>query len=185
MDTSAVRSSCTVAPVIETQRLHLRAHRIDDLSDCVAMWSDPSVARYTIGDPSPPQRTWMRVLAYRGHWALLRYGYWAVEEKVSGRYVGEIGFADYKREIEPSIAGVPELGWALVPEFQGRGYATEALGAAVAWGDQHFALPRTVCIIHRDNQRSLRVAGKLGYQVIFRAVGSGECDTILARPASP
>ena len=183
MNTSALPPSNTVAPVIETERLRLRPHQSDDLADCVAMWSDPAVVRYTIGDPSPPQRTWIRILAYRGHWALLSYGYWAVEEKTSGRYVGELGFADFKRNIVPSIEGVPELGWALVPQFHGKGYATEALRAAVAWSDHHFAQRRTVCIIHRDNHRSFRIAEKLGYKAIFSATGSGESNTILARPA--
>jgi RimJ/RimL family protein N-acetyltransferase len=183
MNTSALRSSNAVPPVIETERLRLRPHQADDLADCVAMWSDPAVVRYTIGDPSPPQRTWIRILAYRGHWALLSYGYWAVEEKTSGRYVGELGFADFKRDIVPSIEGMPELGWALLPQFHGKGYATEALRAAVAWGDHHFVQSRTVCIIHRDNHRSFRLAEKLGYKAIFSATGGGESNTILARPA--
>jgi RimJ/RimL family protein N-acetyltransferase len=174
----------TVAPVIETERLRLRPHQSQDLADCVVMWSDADVVRYTIGEPSPPQRTWMRILAYRGHWALMSYGYWAVEEKDSRRYVGELGFADFKRNIAPSIEGLPELGWALVPQFHGKGYATEALRAVVAWGDDHLAQRRTVCIIHRDNHRSFRVAEKLGYKALFNATGSGEPNTILARPAA-
>jgi RimJ/RimL family protein N-acetyltransferase len=173
----------TIAPVIETERLRLRPHQSDDLADCVAMWSDPAVVRYTIGEPSPPQRTWIRILAYRGHWALLGYGYWAVEERTSHRYVGELGFADFKRNIVPSIEGMPELGWALVPQFHGKGYATEALRAVVAWGDRHLAQRRTACIIHPDNHRSFRIAEKLGYKAIFSATGSGESNTILARPA--
>jgi RimJ/RimL family protein N-acetyltransferase len=172
----------TIAPVIETERLRLRPHESDDLAECVAMWSDPVVVRYTTGEPSPPQRTWFRILAYRGHWALLSYGYWAVEEKTSGRFVGELGFADFKRDIVPSIEGLPELGWALVPQFHGQGYATEALKAAVAWGDHHIAERRTVCIIHRDNHRSFRVAEKLGYKAIICTTGSGSSNTILARP---
>jgi RimJ/RimL family protein N-acetyltransferase len=182
MNTSTLRPSKIVAPVIETERLRLRAHQSDDFADCVAMWSDPAVVRYTIGDPSPPQRTWIRILAYLGHWALLGYGYWAVEEKTSGRYIGELGFADFKRDIVPSIDGMPELGWALVPQFHGKGYATEALSAAVAWGDSHFSQRRTVCIIHRDNHRSFRVAEKLGYKAIASATGDWESNTILARP---
>jgi RimJ/RimL family protein N-acetyltransferase len=183
MNTSVVRSSNTVAPIIETERLRLRSHQSGDFADCVAMWSDPVVVRYTIGEPSPPQRTWIRMLAYRGHWALLGYGYWAVEEKTSGRYVGELGFADFKRDIVPSIEGLPELGWALLPQFHGKGYASEALRTAVAWSDHHFTQRRTVCIIHRDNQRSFRVAEKLGYKPIFNATGSEESNTILARSA--
>jgi RimJ/RimL family protein N-acetyltransferase len=92
-----------VAPVLETERLRLRSHQSSDFADCVSMWSDPGVVRYTIRDPSPPPRTWLRILAYRGHWALLGFGYWAIEDRVSGRFVGELGFADFKRDIQPSI----------------------------------------------------------------------------------
>jgi RimJ/RimL family protein N-acetyltransferase len=182
MSSTEISPDNTIAPVIDTQRLLLRPHRSDDLADCVALWSDPDVVRYTIGEPSLPQRTWIRMLAYRGHWALLGYGYWAAEEKASGHYVGELGFADFKRDMVPSIEGIPELGWALRPQFHGNGYATEALCAAVAWGDHHFERRRTVCIIHRDNHRSFRVAAKLGYKAIFTPTGSGESNTILARP---
>jgi RimJ/RimL family protein N-acetyltransferase len=182
MNTSASPLGNSIAPVIETQRLRLRPHQSDDYADCVAMWSDPAVVRYTIGEPSPPQRTWIRILAYRGLWALLSYGYWAVEEKTSGRYIGELGFADFKRDIVPSIEGMPELGWALLPQFHGRGYATEALRAVLAWGDDHIAQRRTVCIIHPDNHPSFRVAEKLGYKAIYSATG-GASNTILARPA--
>jgi RimJ/RimL family protein N-acetyltransferase len=78
------------APIIETERLRLRGHDSGDFGDCVAMWADPEVVRYTIREPSPPQRTWLRILGYRGHWALLGFGYWAVQEKESGRYIGEL-----------------------------------------------------------------------------------------------
>jgi RimJ/RimL family protein N-acetyltransferase len=76
---------------------------------------------------------------------------------------------------------MPELGWALCPWAQGKGYATEALKAAVAWGDANFEALRTVCIIHRDNQRSFRVAEKLGYDMVLRASTDSEPDVILAR----
>ena len=171
----------TAVPIIETERLRLHGHGIDDYADCVAMWSDPNVVRYTIGDPSPPQRTWLRILSYRGHWALLGFGYWAVQEKSSGRYVGELGFADFKRNLDPSIAGLPELGWALAPWAQGQGYATEALRAAVAWGDARFSAPRTVCIIHKDNERSVRVATKLGYSIVIQPAAVADPNLIFAR----
>jgi RimJ/RimL family protein N-acetyltransferase len=181
MDTGMKSAELTAAPVIETERLRLRSHAIGDFSDCVAMWSDPQVVRYTIGEPSPPQRTWLRILGYRGHWALLGFGYWAVQEKATDRYVGELGFADFKRNLNLSLDGIPELGWALAPWAQGRGYATEALGAAVAWGDQQFQSRRTSCIIHRDNAKSLRIAAKLGYAVVLQAPTDAEPYAILAR----
>ena len=109
------------APVLETSRLVLRAHKMEDLADCVAMWLDPVITRFTIGEASTEQRTWLRVLGYRGHWEMMGYGYWAVEEKQSGRYIGEMGYADFKRGIELT-RGIPELGWALVSSVHGKGY---------------------------------------------------------------
>jgi RimJ/RimL family protein N-acetyltransferase len=148
------------------------------------MWADPAIARYTIGIPSTPQRTWLRILAYLGHWELLGFGYWAVEEKATGRYIGELGYADFKRDMQPSIEGMPELGWALSSPAHGKGYATEALRAVGSWGDSHFGSARTVCIIHRDNHRSFRVAEKLGYRIILKPATEIDPNTILVRDPS-
>jgi RimJ/RimL family protein N-acetyltransferase len=168
------------APAIETERLVLRAHRLDDFDACVAMWSDPIVTRYIGGKPSTAQETWFRMLRYAGHWDFLRYGYWAVIEKSSGVFIGELGFADYRRDIA-SIEGVPELGWALIPSAHGKGYATEALRGAVAWGDEHLEAGRTVCIIHPENAASLRVAQKLGYREIDRVIFGGQPTVLFER----
>jgi RimJ/RimL family protein N-acetyltransferase len=171
----------TLAPVLETPRLRLRSHALRDLPECVAMWSDPAVARFTIGAPSPPPRTWSRLTAYVGHWALLGFGYWAVESKDTRRYIGELGFADFKRDVEPSIAGLPELGWALATHAHRQGFATEALRAVVAWGDEHLAAARTVCLINPENAASLRVAEKLGYTQAGETVLDGVRDLIFER----
>lgn len=169
------------APLLETERLILRPHRISDFPDCVAMWREPQVLRYTIGSESPPQRTWQRLLAYRGHWALLGFGYWAVESRATGRYIGELGFADFHRDDEPAIAGIPEIGWALAAHAHGRGYATEALRKVVEWGDAHLSSTRTVCIVHRDNAPSIRLARKFGYSIVLRAATDTDPKFLLAR----
>jgi RimJ/RimL family protein N-acetyltransferase len=169
------------APSLETERLILRSHRVDDYPQCTAMWRDPEVVRYTIGSESTPQRTWQRLLAYCGHWALMGFGYWAVECKATGRYIGELGFANFHRAFEPSIEGIPEIGWALCVEAHGHGYATEALRRVVEWGDLHLNAPRTVCIIHRENVRSTRLARKLGYSIAVRPPTETDPHMLLAR----
>jgi len=169
-------------PVIETQRLVLRGHRLDDFDACAAMWADPVVTRYIGGKASTAQETWFRMLRYLGHWDLLGWGYWAVEEESSGTFIGELGFADYRRDIA-SIQGVPELGWALVPSAHGKGYATEGLRAAIAWGDGKFNGGRTVCIIHPENAASLRVAEKLGYREFERTSFNGQSTILFERRA--
>jgi RimJ/RimL family protein N-acetyltransferase len=125
------------------------------------MLADPRVARYTIGSAATPQRTWRRLLAYCGHWQLPGFGYWALECKSSGRYIGELGFADFHRDHFPNIAGIPEIGWALSVGSQGHGYATEALHTVIEWGDAHFGVSRTVCIVHHENKVSIHLARKL------------------------
>jgi RimJ/RimL family protein N-acetyltransferase len=76
---------------------------------------------------------------------------------------------------------MPELGWALAGWAQGKGYATEALRAAIAWADAQIDSQRTVCIIRRENQRSLRVAERLGYDMVLQTPSDVEPDAILAR----
>jgi RimJ/RimL family protein N-acetyltransferase len=158
----------TDAPRIETPRLLLRGHRPEDLGDTFAMWSDPEVTRYIGGRPSTEEEVWARVLRYVGHWQLVGYGYWLVAERTSGRFVGEVGFADFRREMTPSFEGAPEAGWVLAPWAHGRGYATEALTAATAWLDAHLGNVRTVCMIHPDNAPSIRVATKARYREWMR-----------------
>lgn len=168
-------------PVIETERLILRAHRLEDFADCAAMWADPEVVRYIGGKPSTEEEVWARLLRYAGHWALLGYGYWAIQDKATGRFIGELGFADFKRSIEPSLDDMPELGWALVSHAHGRGYATEAVRAAIAWGEDHFGPVRTACIINPENGPSIRVAEKCGYRAFRRTTYKGQPTIMFVR----
>jgi RimJ/RimL family protein N-acetyltransferase len=161
-------SSSAIVPVIETERLTLRGHGLDDFADSFVLWSDAQVTRFIGGRPSTQEEAWGRLLRYIGHWSLLGFGYWAIQEKATGRFIGETGFAEGKREIEPSLIGIPEAGWALSPHVHGKGYATEAVQAVVAWGERHFGSVRTACIIAPENTPSIRVAEKCGYREIQR-----------------
>jgi len=157
-------------PVIETERLRLRGHQLTDFSACAAMWADPVVTRYVGGKPLTREEVWARLLRYVGHWALLGFGYWAAEEKATGLFVGELGFGDFKRELQPPLDGVPELGWILAVHAHGRGYATEAARAALAWGEKNFGRLPTACLIHPENAASIRVAEKCGYRETQRTM---------------
>lgn len=155
-------------PILETERLRLRPYREHDFAAIAEIWADPIVQRYTSGRAFSQEETWARTLRNAGLWPLLGFGYWALEEKSSGELAGEIGFADFKREIQPSLAGVPEAGWILASRFHGKGYATEAVRAALAWGDQHLGRSRTVCLIHQENAASIRVAEKTDFREYAR-----------------
>lgn len=152
-----------IAPTILTDRLSLRATRLDDFEASFAMWSDPEFVRFIGGKPSDRAESHSRLLRYGGLWPLLGYGYWAVEDRASGRYAGEVGFADFKRELTEELEDVPEAGWVIAPEFAGQGYATEAMMAAAHWMDQQDRWRSTFCMVVPENHRSIRVAKKLGY----------------------
>ncbi len=62
------------------------------------------------------------------------------------------------------MAGLPEAGWVLTPEAQGRGLATEAMAVALAWADSERDWLRTFCILDPQHRASERVAEKLGYK---------------------
>lgn len=170
-------------PVVETSRLQLRGHRKGDLAACVAMWSDPIVTRYISGRASTEQQTWSRLLTYIGHWDLMGFGYWAIEEKSTGDFVGEVGLADFKRDIAASMKGSPELGFALVPRVHGKGYATEAVRGALSWADTNIAQPRSICLVNPQNAASRCVAEKCGYEVFEESLYNGQSVLFLARTA--
>ncbi len=170
----------TSAPVLETERLILRGHKPSNFDDCLALWGDPEVTRFIGGRPAVGEEVWARTLRYIGHWQALGYGFWAIFEKASGRFVGEAGFADFHREISPSLTGMPEMGWALQPWSHGKGYATEAIQEAIAWGDTIFTAP-TCCIISPGNGPSVRVAEKVGFKELVHTTYHNEPTVIYRR----
>jgi len=150
-------------PVLLTERLILRPHRIRDYEDCCRLTSDPEAVRTIYRQPMSREDTWNRLLRFAGHWSLLGYGLLLVEERVSGRVTGEVGFADFHRGLGGDFDPWPEAAWMIASEFQGRGYATEAAAAMLAWMETNFAPERMVCIIDADNTPSRRVAEKLEF----------------------
>jgi RimJ/RimL family protein N-acetyltransferase len=169
------------APSLTTSRLRLRPHERQDFEPACAMWADPQVTRFIGGRASTPQQTWSRMLAYLGHWSIMGYGYWAIEEQATGAFIGEVGFADFRRDIAPEMRDVPELGFALVSNAHGKGYASEAVSAALAWADEHVLSKRTVCLIDEANRPSLRIAQKCGYRAFQRTTFNGTPVQFLER----
>ena len=149
---------------VETERLVLRVLGLDDFEDYAALSADPVTFRFSERGPMTSDEAWTRLLRHVGHWALLGWGLFAVEEKATGRFVGEAGLGDFRRSLGHDFDGVPEAAWTTAPWAQGQGYATEAMEAALAWTEQRLGAERSVCLIHVDNAASIRVAEKLGYK---------------------
>jgi RimJ/RimL family protein N-acetyltransferase len=158
----------SVAPGLETERLTLRGFTLDDFEAMYETWREPAVIKYTIVKPATREQVLTRLQRYVGHWAMLGFGYWAVIEKSSGKFIGQMGFGDFKRGLTPSLDGRPELGWILRTEYHGKGYATEALREIVKWGEENLNCEQTSCIIEEVHMVSQNVARKLGFREITK-----------------
>ncbi len=150
-------------PTVETGRLVLRGHRMSDFDAYCAMWADPVVTRFIGGRGRTREETWIRFLRHAGMWHHIGFGFWAIEEKTSGGLIGEGGFHELRRDMEPSLEGTLEMGWCLLPEAHGKGYATEAIAAMQQWGAANFPGTPITCFIDPENAASIRVAEKAGF----------------------
>lgn len=167
-------------PDLLTDRLRLRAHGVADHDAASAMWADAGVVRHIGGKPFTPSDVWARMLRYRGMWSMLGYGFWLIEERASGAFLGEIGLMDARRDIDPPITEI-EVGWALASTAWGKGIATEALRAVVQWADTQLGAATLVCMIEDGNDASIAVAGKFGFVPYARADYGGAAVTLLRR----
>ena len=175
-------------PTLTTERLVMSAPTLADFADSRAMLANEEVTRHIGGKPLTEEESWIRLHRHAGQWALLGFGLWVVRDK-AGAFVGEVGFLDVRRQITPRLTAV-EVGWLIAPEAHGKGYATEAMRAALAWGDEHFTTApldpslvrgRFEAIIDPPNAPSFRVAEKLGFARLGPGTYKGETVELLRR----
>ncbi|UOR03779.1 GNAT family N-acetyltransferase [Hymenobacter aerilatus] len=170
-----------LVPLLETTDLRLRAPQPTDLPEATAIHADPAFYRFLGNKPSSEEEVWRRLLGQLGHWAMLGYGSWTIEEKATGRYLGSVGFFDFQRDLTPSLKGVLEAGWVIAPHAHGRGYASQALETALAWADAHIPVDRITCIIDPGNVPSLRLAHKFEFREFARTTYHGDTIVMLER----
>lgn len=170
----AVKPGATLArvngPVIETERLILRTWCEADIAPNTAMLADPGTARFITPDRKPVTDElvgWRNAAIMTGHWALHGFGYFVVEEKSSGSFVGRVG-----PWYPPGWPGF-EVGWGIAREFRGKGYALEAARASIDWVFDNLAVDRIIHCIDPDNAASQGVARRLGAGVEGPAELSG------------
>lgn len=167
--------------MIETSRLKLRLHTLRDFEFSHGLWNEPFVYQFISKKPSSTQQSWGRLYNYLGHWQLRGYGYFLVEEKISGTSIGEIGLADFQRDLNPSPNLPYEAGWVIHPDFHGEGFASEALEAILRWNDERVGPQPYWCMIDAKNTASIKLAEKLKFKFTREASYNGENISLYSR----
>ena len=144
------------APILETERLILRAPAAEDLEPWVEFAADPETMRY-LGGVQARSVAWRGLCTVTGSWTIRGFGMFSVIEKASGRWVGRLG--PWQPEDWPGT----EVGWGLARQAWGKGYATEG---AVACMDYVFDVLGWTEAIHTIEP------GNLGSQAVAKRLGS-------------
>ncbi len=143
--------------MIETERVRLR-RLVDADRDTVARWNaDPDFTRHLVGVQTRAESDegfdrWER------HWGEHRFGLLGIEWRETGELIGRVG-----PQFHRAWPTDPEVGWGLDPVWWGRGIATEAGAASVAWAFGELGFERVVSITTDENTASRNVMAKLGF----------------------
>lgn len=144
--------------VLETPRLLMRAFTLDDVDAMYSLATVPEVIRYVGNKPAQSKQDVLDYLQQHPlrDYQVYGYGRFACVWKETGQVIGFSGIK-FLEEISET-----ELGYRFLPEFWGKGLATEA-GKAVIQFAQGLGLKRLVAVIHPQNEGSQQVATKLGF----------------------
>jgi RimJ/RimL family protein N-acetyltransferase len=163
------------APVLHTERLTLRPHVMADFEPLCAVF-ESARARY-MGGPFSRREAWLMFAADAGSWALQGVGAWGIQAR-EGAFLGQVSVA------QPVHFPELELGWTLVQEAEGQGYAHEAAMAALNWVRCDLRPQSLVSYVHVDNARSIALARRLGAEhdpCAAYAEGDSAEDTVIYR----
>jgi RimJ/RimL family protein N-acetyltransferase len=152
--------------IIETERLILRP--IDperDFEPWAGAMADANTVRYLGVKPMNRAEAWRSMALVIGHWTIRGYGFFSVEHKGTGAWVGRVG------PWFPHGWPAPEVGWTIAPGHLGQGYATEAARAAVAYAFGTLGWPQVIHVIMEGNAPSIAVASKIGSTLVKRQKG--------------
>lgn len=165
-------------PVLKTERLLLRPWCDEDLAPFAAMNADPEGMRYFPATLSHAESDALAGRILEG-FAARGFGNWAVEVPGVTPFVGFVGLSVPR--FEAPFMPCVEIGWRLARACWGKGYATEAARAALAFGFGNLKLPEIVSFTVVANLPSRRVMERLG----MRHDPSGDFDHPSLAPGHP
>lgn len=146
--------------ILETERLRLRKLTLDDADFILRLLNEPSFIQ-NIGDRGVRTMEDARTYILQGPVATYEkfgFGIWLVEMKDSSAPVGMCGLL--KRDVLEDV----DIGYAFLQEFWSRGYAIESASAVMSYAKEKLGLKRVVAVTNAENQSSIRLLGKIGFE---------------------
>ncbi len=163
--------------------MRLRAWRRGDREPYWALLEEPAVYRYFGPEPASREDNWRRMVAAVGSWTINGFGGWAVERRSDGKLIGMLALFTAFRDLEPAFGDTPEMGWIFATEAHGQGLAGEACRAVIDWAERSLEPSPLWAIIAPQNEPSIRLAQKLGFEPLHETNYHGEAILVLKRPA--
>lgn len=141
-------------PSLETENLILRGFQESDLQ---AEYDFFTTERSKfVGGPMTPEQVFRVIASFAGHWLLKGYGFWAIEKKATGQYLGRAGLWN------PEGWPEREIGWTLMGNGEGKGVGFEAAKAARDYAYNTLGWTTAISMIDPVNLRSIKLAERLG-----------------------
>jgi RimJ/RimL family protein N-acetyltransferase len=142
-------------PTLETPRLLLRPPRPDDFEPWAAFAADEPTMRH-LGGVQARSQAWRGFMTVAGAWAMTGYAMFSVIEKSSGRWVGRLG------PWMPADWPGPEVGWGVIRDCWGLGYASEGAAAAIEWAFDSLGWTHVIHTIDPANTASQTLVRRPG-----------------------
>lgn len=152
--------------IIETDRLRLRPVDPErDFEPWAKAMADEETVRYLGTAPMSRADSWRSMAMALGHWQIRGYGFFSVEHRETGEWVGRVG------PWYPEGWLGREVGWTISPDHLRRGYATEAARASVDYVFHSLGWKRVIHVIMEGNEASFAVADKIGSSLVREQQG--------------
>ncbi len=150
-------------PFIQTARLDLSQPVASDHAALMELMASDAVRKFLGGHPTDAAEEFNRLCRNAGSWMLYGYGTFIVRARETSEVLGICGVFHSWRIFGKGMSDTPEIGWIFAEQAWGRGIATEAAQASLAWFDLEHGQRRVGCMIDAPNLASLKVAAKLGF----------------------
>ena len=158
-------------PILETDRLILRCPAAEDFPAWAAFAADEEAQRYIGGVQAAPV-AWRSLCSVAGGWMIRGFSMFSVIEKATGRWIGRLG------PLQPEGWPGTEVGWGLIRDVWGRGYATEGAAACMDYAFDVLGWDECIHTIDSANAASQSVARRLGSSVLRRALLPAPFETV-------